>query len=325
VDSRLGGYLVVALPLDRVDAATRQLVLVMLIAAAVIAGVLALVCWWVIRLGLRPIRHMTAAADAIAQGDLDRRVDPMPPRTEAERLGRALNVMLDQRQVTEARLRRFLADASHELRTPLTSIRGYTELYRRGGLNDAGTLDDAMRRVGQEAARMHDLVEDMLLLARLDEGRPLQRSRVDVAELLRDAANDASAVQPTRPITLDLPDTDLFTTGDENRLRQVVAALLTNALVHTEPSVAVVVRGCTDRATCVIEVEDAGSGMSADLADRAFGRFVRGDASRGRHHGGSGLGLAIVESVVTAHGGEVALQTRPGRGTTVRVVLAQQR
>jgi two-component system OmpR family sensor kinase len=324
VTTRAASHLVVALPLDRVEAATRRLVLVMLIAAAVIAGVLGLVCWWVVRLGLRPIRHMTDAADAIASGDLERRVAEMPARTEADRLGRALNMMLDQQQATEDRLRRFLADASHELRTPLTSIRGYMELYRRGGLRDRPTLDDAMRRVDQEAGRMHDLVEDMLLLARLDEGRPLEHSPVDLTILLRDAANDAAAVQPARPISIEVPDGTLVTTGDENRLRQVIAALLTNALVHTDGTVPVIIRGTRVNGSCVIEVEDGGSGMPPHLAARAFGRFVRGDASRARHHGGSGLGLSIVESVVSAHGGRVSLASQPGAGTTVRVELSQQ-
>jgi two-component system OmpR family sensor kinase len=323
VTTRADDHLVVALPLDRVEAATRRLVLVMLIAGAVIAGVLGLVCWWVVRLGLRPIRHMTDAADAIASGDLERRVADMPARTEADRLGRALNMMLDQQQSTEEHLRRFLADASHELRTPLTSIRGYMELYRRGGLRDGPALDDAMRRVDQEAGRMHDLVEDMLLLARLDEGRPLEHAPVDLTTLLRDATNDAAAVQPARPISLEVPDA-LITTGDENRLRQVIAALLTNALVHTDKTVPVVVRGTRVNGSCVIEVEDRGSGMPAHLAARAFGRFVRGDASRARHHGGSGLGLSIVDSVVSAHGGKVSLASQPGAGTTVRVELSQQ-
>ncbi|MCU1429320.1 MAG: putative two-component histidine kinase [Actinomycetia bacterium] len=313
-------YLVLALPLDHVAAATQRLLIVMSIAAALTIGILVLVWWSVLRLGLRPIQEMTAAADAIAGGELDRRVENLPPRTEVERLGRAFNVMLDERQAAEERLRRFVSDASHELRTPLTSIRGYTELYRRNGLDEPGALDDAMRRVGQEAARMNDLVEDMLLLARLDEGRTLEQAPVDLTELVRDAANDATAVQPARSIGVEADD-QLMTTGDENRLRQVFGALLTNALVHTPESVLVTVRGYRDGGMCAIEVEDGGAGMNADLAQRAFGRFVRGDQSRGRHHGGSGLGLSIVQSVVIAHGGRVSLRTAPDCGTTIRVLL----
>jgi two-component system OmpR family sensor kinase len=314
------GYVVSALPLDRVDSATTRLVVVMGVGGAVILGVLALLGWWVVRLGLRPIRQMTEAADAIAQGHLDRRVEHPPPTTEAGRLGRAFNVMLDERQAAEEQLRRFVSDASHELRTPLTSIRGYTELYRRGGLADDGALDDAMRRVGQEAHRMTDIVEDLLLLARLDEGRPLERSPVDVTQILRDAVSDAAAVEPERPITAEVAD-GVVAAGDENRLRQVVGALVGNALVHTDGTVPIVVRGRLDGPACVIEVDDEGLGMPTELAGRAFDRFVRGDDTRSRRRGGSGLGLAIVKSVVEAHAGHVTLETAPGRGTCVRVVL----
>jgi two-component system, OmpR family, sensor kinase len=314
------GYLAIGLPLDHVAAATRRLLVVMIIAAALTLGILVLVWWWVVRLGLRPIRQMTSAADAITAGELDRRVENLPPHTEVERLGTAFNLMLDERQASEDRLRRFVSDASHELRTPLTSIRGYTELYHRRGLDEPGALDDAMRRVGQEAARMNALVEDMLLLARLDEGRPLEHAPVDLAELLRDATDDAAAVQPVRAIDLDLRD-DLVTDGDENRLRQVFGALLTNALVHTPPSAPVKVSAYRENGSCVVEVQDGGPGMPPELATRAFGRFVRGDESRGRPQGGSGLGLSIVQSVVAAHGGRVMLRTAPQQGTTIRVLL----
>jgi two-component system, OmpR family, sensor kinase len=314
------GFIVLAFPLDRVHSATERLVVVVTIAGVGIALVLALLAWWVRRLGLQPIRQMTDTADAIAQGELDRRVEARSPSTEAGRLARAFNVMLDERQEADRRLRRFLADASHELRTPLTSIRGYLELYERGALAERPALDDAMRRVRQESMRMTDLVEDLLLLARLDEGRPLRRASVDVTQLLRDAAADASAVQPDRPLTIDVAD-GLAAEVDEDRIRQVIAALLSNALMYTQSSVAITVRGRQEDSVCVIEVDDQGPGMEPELAANAFGRFARGADAAARHHGGTGLGLSIVEAVVEAHDGRVTLETAPGRGTCVRVVL----
>ncbi len=314
------GFIVLAFPLDRVHSATDRLVVVAAIAGFGIALVLSLLAWWVRRLGLQPIRQVTDTADAIARGELDRRVEPRSPSTEAGRLARAFNVMLDERQEADLRLRRFLADASHELRTPLTSIRGYLELYQRGALAERPALDDAMRRVGQESMRMTDLVEDLLLLARLDEGRPLRRTTVDVTQLLRDAAADASAVQPDRPLTVDVAD-DLIADVDEDRIRQVIAALLSNALVYTEPSVVITLRGRQEQSVCVFEVDDQGPGMEPELAANAFGRFARGADAAARHHDGTGLGLSIVEAVVQAHDGRVTLETAPGHGTCVRVVL----
>jgi len=323
VDGR-AGLAVVALPLDRLEASVARLLLLSAIGAGVILGLLGLLGWWVVRLGLRPIRAMTAAADAIAAGDLRKRVDQLPAATEAGRLARAFNLMLDERQGSEERLRRFVADASHELRTPLTSIRGYIALYRRGALADPERLDDAMRRVGQEAGRMSDLVEDLLLLARLDEGRPLADHTVDLTMVLRDVASDATAVHHDRPFHLQVGDS-LLVRGDEDRLRQVFGALVTNALVHTGATVAVALRAQQTDGACVVEVVDEGPGMAPDLANQAFERFVRGDPSRSRHQGGSGLGLAIVRSVVESHGGVVQIDTAEGLGTTVRVTLPRPR
>ena len=328
-----GNVVVVALPLDDVHASIDKLAGVEVLATLTILGVLGLVGFWVIHLGVRPVKQMTATATAIAAGDLSPRVPEADPGTEAGQLGRALNRMLgrierafDERTRSEQQLRQFLADASHELRTPVTTIRGYAELYQAGGLGTVDDLDEAMRRTGQEAVRMGRLVDDMLLLARLDQGRPLQSSPVDVAVLVADAGRDAAVVDPDRTIGIDA-DGPLMVRGDSDRLRQVVANLIGNALVHTPPGTPVEVTvaaapaasGVGERA--VIEVVDHGPGMSEDAVAHAFERFYRADRSRSRHQGGSGLGLAIVHAIVTSHGGTVTLTSTEGEGTTARVEL----
>jgi two-component system OmpR family sensor kinase len=313
---RDGTTLVVGLSLDRAEQTFEELLATLAAVGAVVLAVVGLVVWWVMRLGVRPLRTMTEAAVAIAGGDTDRRVAEGPSGTEAGQLARALNAMLDARQQSDDRLRQFVADASHELRTPLTSIRGYVDLYRAGGLDDEASQRDAIRRIGQEAARMNGLVEDLLRLARLDLGRPLEAGPVDLAAIARDAVSDARAVQPERPIHLDAPDA-VIVTGDEALLRQAVGAVVANALVHTEGRVpvSVAVRPRDDGAT--LSVADEGSGMTSEIASRAFDRFFRGDPGRSRHRGGSGLGLAVTHSVVTAHGGTATLSSTPGAGTTV--------
>jgi two-component system OmpR family sensor kinase len=225
-----------------------------------------------------------------------------------------------ERSASEARLRRFVADASHELRTPVTTIRGYAELYRHGGLDDAADLDQAMRRTEQESVRMASLVDDLLLLARLDEGRPLARAPVDLGVLGVDAAADARAVAPDRVVAAEVT-ADVTVDGDEDRLRQVLGNLVGNALEHTPAGTAVSVRVHNGGARAVVEVHDDGPGMTEELAARAFERFSRADVSRSRNRGGAGLGLAIVQAIVVAHGGSVRLSSSSGAGTTVRVEL----
>jgi two-component system OmpR family sensor kinase len=290
-------------------------------------AVVALVTWWVLRLGVRPVQRMAAAASAVGAGDLSARVPAGEPGTEVGELGVALNRMLGrieeafaERERADRRLRQFVADASHELRTPVTTIRGYAELYRAGGLPPGEPLDEAMRRTEQEAVRMGSLVDDLLLLARLDQGRPLGRAPVDLAAVVADAARDARAVDPSRPVTV-AADGPLVVQGDDGRLRQVVANLVGNALAHTPPGTPVRLAARREGDRAVVEVADDGPGMAPEVAARAFERFFRGDPSRSRHRGGSGLGLAIVESTVAAHGGTVDLVTSPGEGTTVRVRL----
>ena len=315
-----GDRILVAVSLDEADATARQVQLTVGAVAAVLVLVLALGGWWVLRLGLRPIAEVTDVAGAITAGDRSRRVRVGRAGTEAGRLGQAINVMLDERQAGEDRLRRFVADASHELRTPVAAIRGFADLYRNGHLDEPGALADAMRRIGGESARMAGLVEDLLLLARLDEGRPLERARVDLSQVLRDAALDASATHPSRTVTTEVTD-GLTVEADDARLRQVVANLVQNALVHAGPAAQVTVRGRRDGDRCVIEVTDDGVGLSARDVEHAFDRFWRADPARLRYANGSGLGLSIVRAITEASGGSVGLESATGRGTTVRVVL----
>lgn len=321
-----GQLVVVALPLGDVDRAIERLVVVEGIATLAVLVVLSAVSWWVIRLGVQPLKRMTLTAGAIAAGDLSHRVPAGSTRTEAGELGLALNQMLgrletafEERARSEDRLRRFVADASHELRTPVATIRGYAELYRGGGLEARAELSDAMGRTEAEAVRMGGLIDDMLLLARLDQGRPLERDLVDVAALADDAARDARAVDPARTITATV-EGPLVVLGDADRLRQVVANLVGNALVHTPAGTAVEISVLAAEGAAVLEVADHGEGMAADDAERAFERFFRADPSRSRHRGGSGLGLAIVQATAVAHGGTATLASTP-RGTTVRVKL----
>jgi two-component system, OmpR family, sensor kinase len=343
-----GTYVVIGASLREADATFRRLLWVELAATGAVLLVLGLVAFWVIRLGVRPIDQMAATADAIAEGDLSRRVEVAPPRTEVGRLGIALNGMLHQiegafaqRRASEDRLRRFVADASHELRTPLTSIRGYTELYRSGAITEGPQLADAMRRIEGESQRMGGLVDDMLLLARLDQGRPLESELVDLGLLAADAVADARAVEPDRPITLDRPAAPTLVVGDEQRLRQLVTNLMANARQHTPADTPVHVRvttsaittggrpgdGSPDERQAVLEVADEGPGIAADDAAYVFERFYRADpsrvrdASRGAEASGAGLGLSIVDAVATAHGGRAMVASEPGHGACFRVEL----
>jgi two-component system, OmpR family, sensor kinase len=321
-----GQVWVVAASLADVDAAVGRLVRVEVVATGVVLALLALVAFWVLRLGVRPLKSMARTATTVASGaDLSQRVPDAPAGTEAGDLGTALNTMLARletafadQQASEERLRRFVADASHELRTPVATIRGYAELYRTGGLDDAIQLDQAMRRTEAEVRRMGDLVDDLLLLARLDQGRPLERGPVDLGVLAVDAAADARAMAPGRPVRAKIEEA-VVVEGDEHRLRQVVANLVRNAIVHTPPDAAITVAAHRRDGRGVVEVRDEGPGMAPDQAARAFERFYRADPGRARDRGGSGLGLAIVRAVAAAHRGSATLVSDPGVGTTVTV------
>ena len=313
-----GQEILVAASLQSVDATDAQLQLALLVGGAALLLIMAALCWWLLRLGLNPIAEVTSVADAITSGDRTRRVREPRPGTEAAHLARAINVMLDEEQAVEDHLRRFVADASHELRTPVTVIQGVAELWRKGALADPGAIDDALRRVGQESARMAALVEDLLLLARLDEGRPLGDDSIDLSQLARDVLDDLSAMYPSHH-SLDEIDDAVTTTGDSIRLRQVLSNLLVNAYVHTPSGTHVRLRVQREGEQILVEVEDDGPGMDPDDGRRAFERFWRGSPARSGL--GSGLGLSIVAGIIAAHRGNVELTTAPGRGTTVRVTL----
>src|SRR6476646_4832869 len=297
--------------------------------------VLGVAGYWVVHRSLRPLVEVEQTAAAIAAGQLDRRVPERDPRTEVGRLSLALNGMLAQIQravassdssaeaarTSEDRMRRFITDASHELRTPLTTIRGFAELYRQGAANDVEML---MSRIESESRRMGLLVEDLLLLARLDQQRPLERHRVDLLAIASDAVHGAQSIAPPeRKITMEVfdgPGTPEVL-GDEARLRQVLGNLVANALQHTPDTADITVRVGTDTDNVVLEVRDEGPGMSKDDAHRVFERFYRADSSRARASGGTGLGLSIVDSLVHAHGGSVSIVTAPGEGCRFKVNL----
>ena len=334
-----GSTLVVAIPLTEL---TKTLQRLLIIAGSVTLGVLltlALVSMVTVRRGLRPLERIEGTAEAIAAGDLSQRVEQTDPRTEVGRLGASLNVMLgrieeamDERRASEEALRRFLADASHELRTPLTSIRGYAELFRRGASDDPADTALAMRRIEQEGERMGVLVEDLLFLARAGQGRPIAHEPVDLTRVATDAVHDARAVDPSREIELHAPGA-LSVVGDEGRLRQIFANLLSNALMHTPAGTAVAVRVQANDGWAELEVSDDGPGLSSDEVEHVFEPFYRADPARGRVRdddqtedgNGTGLGLAIVAAIAEAHGGTVGVTSAPGQGATFRVRVPVER
>jgi two-component system OmpR family sensor kinase len=368
---QVNGTLIVGVDLGNINATIGRLAAADLIVGAIIVCILALVGVAVVRANLRPLVEIEETAEEIADGHLNRRVPEHDPRTEIGSLGRSLNVMLSQietafhaREESEAaahqseeRMRRFIADASHELRTPLTAIRGFAEYYRqRGGLvphwdasasvsaDEAGSralameggltpddLDRIMQRVEKEAARMGLLVEDLLLLARLDQQRPLARKPIDLLSLAADAVHDARLLAPTRTIDLSVqPGAAFLVIGDDARLRQVIGNLMSNALTHTpdgSPIEVSIGSGTLDPRVpdsgpaVTLDVTDHGPGMTPEQAHRVFERFYRADQARTRTSGGSGLGLAIVRALVTAHGGVASVRTSPGRGATFRIAL----
>lgn len=328
------GLTTVAIDLSDVQHTVSSLVWLQIGIGVAVLVVVGLAGFAVVHRSLQPLTEVEQTAAAIAAGQLDRRVPERDPRTEVGRLSAALNGMLTQIQQalassessaekarsSEERMRRFITDASHELRTPLTTIRGFAELYRQGAARDVPML---LSRIESEASRMGLLVDDLLLLARLDVQRPLEHNRVDLLALASDAVHDAQAIDPDRSITLhvfDGPGTPEVV-GDEPRIRQVLSNLIANALQHTPPSADVVVRVGTEGDDAVLEVADKGPGMNDQDASRVFERFYRTDSSRARASGGTGLGLSIVDSLVRAHGGVVALKTAPGEGCCFRVTL----
>lgn len=322
-----GGLIdLVALPLGPVRDTTSQLILIEAVAGSAVLALGGGCAWFLLGRGLRPLRDVTRTAVAIADGDLARRVPHGPGRTETDRLATALNVMLaqiqrafEERARSQDRLRRFVADASHELRTPLTSVRGYVDLLRQGVVPTAGR-DDALRRVQDETRRMGTLVDDLLYLAHLDEERQPEHRAVDLAAIVRDAAADAAAVEPDRPLAVHTPP-ECQVRGDPDGLRQVVGNLLTNIRVHTPAGTPGEVSLDVSAGRVRLQVRDEGPGLEPADLERIFDRFYRSSAGRDRGRGGSGLGMSIVAAVAAAHGGTAEATGAPGQGLTVRITL----
>jgi two-component system OmpR family sensor kinase len=359
----LSGTYVVGLDIGSISHTIGTLTMIDLAVGGVVIVILAGAGVALVRASLRPLAEIEQTAGAIAAGDLSRRVPDRDPRTEVGSLAQSLNMMLGQiehavrahsaseatARRSEERMRRFVADASHELRTPLSVIRGFAEYYRqRGGLRE-DELDRMIRRVEDEAARMGMLVEDLLLLARLDQQRPLQRRSVDLLALAADAVQDARMLAPARHIQLSVVSGGPFLIlGDEARLRQIIGNLVNNAITHTPDTAPIALRlrtgsagrralaghavggdgkdttptgeGALD-AVVVLEVADSGPGLTPQQAERVFERFYRADAARTRKTGGTGLGLAIVAALSAAHGGTVSVDAQPGQGATFRITL----
>ena len=326
-----GRHLMVSQSLRLSAATIYQLVAIEAVVTALALALAAVLALRVSRFVLRPLDRMTDTAELIADGEMSHRVSVTGSPTEVARLGTSLNQMLGrlehsftQRQTAEDGLRQFVADASHELRTPLTSITGYAQLVRHGALTDPDALADAMRRVEDEAKRMAALVDELLLLARLDQGRPLESSPVDLVALAEAAVGDARAADCSRTVRLVADDGAHVVRGDRSRLHQVLANLLANVRTHTPPGTASEVRLSHDGEHEVIDVVDEGPGISAEQRDRVFERFFRGDASRSRAAGapsdGSGLGLSIVAAIAAAHGGHAGVQPSE-HGAWLRVTL----
>ncbi|HEY3980342.1 MAG TPA: HAMP domain-containing sensor histidine kinase [Streptosporangiaceae bacterium] len=331
-----GRHAVIAFSLDGLTSTVTRLEIADALAGAVAIAVLAGVGLPLVRASLAPLSRIEATAAAIAGGDLSRRIDHPSRRTEVGRLAEALNIMLgrieaayDARAAGEAqarrsedRMRQFVADASHELRTPLTSVRGLAEFgLQQGGAASAAELLRLMTLIQNEAGRMSRLVEDLLVLARVDTGRPLERRPVDLASIAAQAVQAARIVSPGRPVTLAAGADPVIVYADEERLRQVIDNLIGNAVQHTPAGSPVSVSVDSTTGTGEITVADRGPGMTAEQAARVFERFYRTDDARARARGGTGLGLSIAAALVAAHDGDITVDTQPGQGAAFRVRL----
>lgn len=321
-----GGLVVVTRSLVERDEAVRAVVRVLAVAGAIAAVLISVIVAVVSSLVTHPLDAMIDAAEAIGEGDLTSRV-PEAGVEDVTRLAGALNHMLDRleqafadKDASEDALRRFVSDASHELRTPLAAVIGYAELHQSGMATDEGAVDRAMSRIHAEGERMRLIVDELLTLARLDEGRPMEHDDVDLVELARLAIADAAAIEPGRPLSLSGADSSVVASGDVMSLRQAIDNLLANARSHTPADTPVHVAVGLEGATAYVRVRDEGSGMEPEVAARVFDRFYRADDSRSRP-GGSGLGLAIVAAIADAHGGCASVDTAPGRGSTFTMEL----
>ena len=321
-----GNTLIVAQSLEAVNKTSHQLNRLFVLTGLLVLLLLALLSRWVIRIGMRPLENVERTAEQIAAGDLSARLPDAKPSTEVGRLVSSLNTMLARieesfaaRTQSEGKLRRFVADASHELRTPLTAIRGFAELHRQGAVTGEAETKELMARIERESIRMSALVEDLLTLARMDQGPKVDFKPVNLTELVSDAVASARAAGPNHPITLINFDSEneIYALGDQNRIHQVVANLLANARVHTPENTQITVELKELDKEITISVSDNGPGLSDAHRERIFERFYRVDPSRQRNsQEGSGLGLSIVDAVMSSHGGRVSVESKLGEGTT---------
>ena len=318
------GSVIAANSLEEVDKTLSQLRFLFFFLGLIAILLTALVSRWIIAISLRPLDKVEETAEAIAAGDLSARLPAAKPDTEVGRLTTSLNMMLSRieqsfsvRVESENKLRRFVADASHELRTPLTAIRGFAELHRQGAVSGEEKTKELISRIEGESIRMSSLVEDLLLLARLDQARELDFEPVDLNTLIVEVVASAKAAGPDHPIELNLPQEELFVLGDSRRIHQVVANLLANARTHTPLGTKINVTARQTLAEVIIEVADNGPGLSKSDQERIFERFFRADPARVRNSGeGSGLGLSIVDAVMKAHGGYVSVKSELDKGAT---------
>jgi len=318
------GSVIVADSLEKVDKTLSQLRFLFLILGLIALITIAMAARWIIALGLKPLEAVEDTAEAIAAGDLSARLPAAKPDTEVGRLTTSLNTMLARieesftaRVESENKLRRFVADASHELRTPLTAIRGFAELHRQGAVVGEEKTKELINRIEKESVRMSSLVEDLLLLARLDQSRELAKEPVDLNTLITEAVASARAAGPNHPIEIKLEASEIFVLGDSQRIHQVIANLLANARTHTPNGTEISIAAMQGVSETTIAVSDKGPGLSKADQDRIFERFYRADPSRVRNSGeGSGLGLSIVDAVMKAHGGYVSVKSEVGQGAT---------
>ncbi len=325
------GSVAIAQSLGDVDRTLSRLQWLFFLIGLAIVGLIALASRSVIKVGLKPLSQVEDTAEKIAAGDLSARLPDAKPNTEVGRLTTSLNTMLTRieesfalRKSSEDKLRRFVADASHELRTPLTAIRGFAELHRQGAVAGEEDTKQLLSRIEGESVRMGSLVEDLLLLARLDQAREMEHLPVDIAQVTRDAVVSAQVAGPDHPITLSGDIDELYTLGDQNRIHQVIANLLANARTHTPAGTAIDVSVAQSEDGVRIAVSDSGPGLSEEDQKRIFERFYRADTSRVRIDGeGSGLGLSIVDAVMKAHGGSVSVTSELGKGATFTLFFPQ--
>ena len=318
------GTVVAAQSLSDLDNTVGKLGFLFFIISLVLLLLMAIAARTVIKVGLQPLEDAEQTAEEIASGNLSARMPEAAPKTEVGRLVNSLNAMLSRieesftiRTESENKLRRFVADASHELRTPITAIRGFSELHRQGAVTGQKETTELIGRIEGESKRMGSLVEDLLLLARLDQARDMESKPVDMNTVIADAVASARAAGPEHPVMLNVPDEEIFMLGDETRIHQVVANLLANARAHTSVGTPITVSMTADESTVRVSVADKGPGRSEEDQQRIFERFYRADSSRARTgEEGSGLGLSIVDAVMKGHGGSVTVESKIGEGST---------